>query len=541
MEQVSRVASKGSKKRMIRKLHNKKPSIQRVSVLDDGLAYNILDLDKTKLLKADNYNSVYLGKCKIRNATRRQKFRKPNYNCSLKFHKHKEVFEEFKINVDKCVIIDGCYETNCHTIQKQMVPEEVGKFSEYPNLDGVSFLFPTIKAVFRKLRQIGRFQKQEFDDVYNTEISVKKKPGMRYEECYKYKTKEEALETALKIAEKRWNYLDTTKTELIKRSEMFYGVYTIGARNKRDYDYDDGELATSRAVHMPELHVELTSSPWCDVFIDRLKEQSRGSIYIGNSLLDWPRLERDICDSSFLFEGDWKRFDSTLYLKIITCALTIMRCLFDHHDESIDNHFLGMYDSLSIKDYYVPRGKVFRLFHGLPSGVKSTSLLCSLVNLIVLIYCVGPEKSKNFNFIVGGDDFLVSCKDGKVDPETLKVQFESRAKELGMKLKFLKTKFHESEKIEECPSFYKYCIFKNSPVVPTSAVLERVFMPWNKNYSNDVELLKFLWNVMPSLGRPFSHLYLYYDLLSKLCFIKFVIGKLKLKNYLNFIKVSIIK
>jgi hypothetical protein len=517
MEKVSQAASSGLK--ASKRLSKKRGVTSRVYTLDDGLPYNVLDFDRLKSLKADGYNSKYLGKCKIRNATRRQKFRKPNLNCSIKYQKHLSVFENFNINVDKCVIIDGCYDTNLHTLQRQMTPDETGIFSEYPNRSNLEDLLPTIKVVLRKLKRIGILRTCSFDDVFETEISVDKKPGMRYEECLKQRTKKEALLSALETSKERWDYFDSTPVDEIEREKIHHGVYTIGARNKRDYDYTDGEVATSRAVHMPELHVELTSAPWCDAVISRILKLASGSIYIGNSLLDWPRLKTDLDDTTFTFEGDWKRFDSTLYLRMITCAVCIMRTFFDHNDEKIDSHFIAMYDSLAIKDYYVPRGKVFRLFHGLPSGVKSTALLGSIVNMIALVYCIGPEKSKEFNFIVGGDDFLVCCKSNKYNSDVLKTEFEKRSTQLGMKLKFLKTKYHESTKVEDCPCFYKYTIYDNSPVTPPSAVLERVFMPWNKNYTNDNNLLEFLWNVLPSLGRPMSHLYMFYDLLSKPCFI----------------------
>jgi hypothetical protein len=92
----------------------------------------------------------------------------------------------------------------------------------------------------------------------------------------------------------------------------------------------------------------------------------------------------------------------------------------------------------------------------------------------------------------------------------------SRAKRLGMEIKFLEIKKHESSEIDDCPVFYKYTIWKRGPVVPPQALLERIFMPWNKNYDNLIKIHKFLWDVMPSLGKPMSHLYIYYDYLSKM-------------------------
>jgi hypothetical protein len=445
---------------------------------------------------------------------------KPNDKSNIKFYKHREIFKEYDCNVDKCVIIKGCYHTNFTTLQRQMIPEVEGDFSKYPTYESINEFLPSVKVLFRKMKNVETLETQYEDCMLDTLVSIKKKPGHRYEECFKFKNKEEATEVAHKYAKLRWRYLSDTKTGNIDRTKMFHGVYTIGARNKRDHQYEDGEAATSRAVHMPEMHVELTSSPWCDVVVDKLKEIAKGPIYIGNSLLDWYRMKTDLKNSKFCLEGDWKRFDSTLYLRIITCALAVLRCFFEPNNDKIDRHFIGMYDSLAIKDYYVPQGRVFRLFHGLPSGVKSTSLLGSIINLIVLIYCIGPEKSKNFNFIVGGDDFLVGCNSDKINEEEIIESFNANAIKLGMKLKFLKKKYWENTKIEDCPCFYKYTVFKNNPVVPPSAMLERVFMPWNKNYREDATLLQFLWDVMPSLGKPMSHLLIYYGYLSTMCFLK---------------------
>jgi hypothetical protein len=173
-----------------------------------------------------------------------------------------------------------------------------------------------------------------------------------------------------------------------------------------------------------------------------------------------------------------------------------------------------MYDTLAIKDYNLPGGRVVRAYQGIPSGVKATSLLGSIINLIALIYCVGPKISKDFNFIVGGDDFLISARNNKHEWDEILNLMEERSEEIGMKFKILKKKNYESKNIEDCPVFYKYTIYKGYPVVPTSAVLERVFMPWNKRYNTDKKVRKFLLDVMPSLGKPMSHHLLYYDYLS---------------------------
>jgi hypothetical protein len=495
--------------------------------LDDGYVHKINDeqIDGKYINKiyTDGYNSKYLGKSEVRNGTRKQKFRKPPTSSLIKYVLNKEIFDEFEVDVNKCVIVDGCFETNKQTLKSQLIPASPeGVFTRYPTVKNLELFDDTVKTIFRKLKNIGIIDVQTFDDVYLTEISPNKKPGFRYEEEFRQTTKTEALPTALKLARKRWDYASKSTVKIIDRNKIKPGVYTIGARNKRDYTYENMEAASSRVVHMPELHCELTSAPWCDAFIDRLKELAKGPIYLGNSILDWFRLNKDSYDSAFILEGDWKKFDSTLYIKIITTALAVLRCFYPHNNKYIDKHFILMYDTLSIKDYYTVGGNVFRAFHGLPSGVKSTSILGSIINLISLVFCIGPSQSRMFNFIVGGDDFLVCCKNNSIDPDDLCEQMEHNSEVLGMKFKFLKIKQFNAENVEDCPVFYKYTIYKGFPVVPTSSVLERVFMPWNKSYNTSLSVKKFLYDVMPSLGKPMSHLLLYYDYLSSSLYFLFL-------------------
>jgi hypothetical protein len=483
---------------------------KKYAVLRNGSVFYFKDNNKEyTVLKADNYNSYFLGKSKIRNSTRPQSFRKANWRCNYLYHSFKKVLEDYDVDVDKCVIVTGSYDTNQHTLQRTMIPEVEGKFSEHPNPENVKIFQNVIKVMFRKMKMYGKLETPSFDSVYHTRISKDKKPGFRYEECFKMHTKKDALPSALKIAKVRWDYLSNTRITDLKRENMCFGVYTIGARNKRDHTYEDDELAISRAVHMPELHVELTTAPWFDSFTDRIKEVQKGPIYIGNSILSSNRLKKDIEDSKFVLEGDFKRFDSTLYLIAITCGLAFSRCFYDLNSDYVDSHFCGIYDSLALKDYYTVGGKVFRMFHGLPSGVKCTCLLGSIINLMTLLFCV-KKNFKNFNFIVGGDDFLLSSNKGMKGSELFVNKVKNRIKLLGMRFKFLDIKYYNSDSINECPTFYKYCIYKGHAVTPTQAMLERVLMPWNKKYDSDIEMFKFLKDVMPSLGEPMSHLYIYY-------------------------------
>jgi len=135
---------------------------------------------------------------------------------------------------------------------------------------------------------------------------------------------------------------------------------------------------------------------------------------------------------------------------MITASVAVWRCFFDLNDPKVDQHFIGIYYSLILKDYYLPGGKVFRIFHGLPSGVKETSLLGSIINLIAQIFCIGPGLAKHFNFIVGGDDFVTMCKIDGLNEDDLRSKFMKRATLLGIKIKFLDIKHHNSKNLKDC-------------------------------------------------------------------------------------------
>lgn len=90
-----------------------------------------------------------------------------------------------------------------------------------------------------------------------------------------------------------------------------------------------------------------------------------------------------------------------------------------------------------------------------------------------------------------------------------------------MNLKFIKIKTINPNFLEELPCFYKYVVAGYAPAIPASAMLERVFMRWNKEYNLYSEFDKFLLDVMPSLSKPGSNLIFYYMLLCVIYFKNF--------------------
>lgn len=455
----------------------------------------------------DGINSKFYGKHAIRNNTRRQKFLKNHLTSSVFYNHFQDVFDDYEVDVDRNVVVQGCWETNRHTLQRQMIPESHGDFTATDETMDIRALDRHVRNVLRKLK-ISLLPKVQKNDMLFCSFNLDAYAGFKYDNYLRRPYKRQVIPEAVRMAYKRWDKI----TEGNFNHESIYpSLYTIGARNKRDFTYDDNEVASSRVVHMPEMHVEMTSGPWTDQITEGIKNLKEGPIFIGNSLLDSQRLNKVLERSNIAVEGDWKRYDSTLYSRMIIAATAILRCFYEPDDQEIDNHFIAILDSLLIKDYYTPGGNLYRLYHGLPSGVKSTNLIGSLINMIALDFCCNSGSNRKFDYVTGGDDFLIGARIDEREVDAFLDKLDDRSKKIGMQFKFLKVKYHKSEYVEDLPCFYKYSINKsNDPVIPTSAMLERVFLPWNKSYSDIKDIYQFLVDVMPSLGHPSSSLMLFY-------------------------------
>lgn len=470
---------------------------------------------KTKVIQkreilVDNKNSCYLGRHYIRRGERKEKFFNAPSTARDFYRCNKEFFKNFDIDVEKCVTAEGNWITNKSYLQNIAVPDE--SFGSTASIkDFRKLIDPIVKSIIPKIPfQI--LESAEYSDCKFVEYNKTTLSGFRYVEYLNFRTKDEASNLALTIAENRWNYIEkcARKQNNIDRSKICPGIYSVGARNKRDYTWEVDDEVKSRAVHMPEFHTEILSSCWIDPITEHLVECGRGAIYSGNTYLKYERYAKMLAGKSISYEGDWKGFDSTLYLNIILVSLSLLRCFYKFESDRIDKHFIAIFDTIGIKDYYTAGGYMYRVIHGLPSGIKATNLLGSIINLIALGFCTGVDDLKKIDFAVGGDDFIISPQDDvELDIDSMK----ERAKILGMEFKFIEKKYTNSKSVSDLPVFFKYIVKDGKPLIPNIALYERVFMPWNTPLKDIYDVKTHIEELFPSFSYPhtgFLPVYYYY-------------------------------
>jgi hypothetical protein len=464
-------------------------------------------------LLTDGKNSVYVCRHIIRNGDRQQSFRRSPDPMMEVFYKNKELFSNFDVDVNRGIIADGCFKTNKTILQRTMVPDTESFLNGLPNMSTIKLFKKTIKSTIRKLK-IPVLAPADKDDMKFSRFDKNTYPGFFYKEYLNLSTKEKASPYALEIANEKWDCIEkcNNNKKTFLRNELFPGTYTVGARNKRDLTYEDFDVLSSRAVHMPEFHNELHSSVWTDPISNYIRDLKRGPIYIGNSFIDFQRMYKDMGVCSTILEGDVKRFDSRVWLNLIIIAVSLSRLYYPLDDESIDNHFIAIFDTIAIKDYYTPGGYIYRMIHGIPSGVKSTTLYGSFINLVMQSFFNEGFESKKINYCIGGDDFLVGYK-FSIDDNVIS-NIEQKAIDCGWELKYLSRKSFSSPDVEGKPYFYKYTIDRGEPIISMTTLLERSFLPWNKKYNNFSEIFNFLLDIIPSLAAPRSHFLIFYELCS---------------------------
>lgn len=474
--------------------------------------------NRTKM-QYDRINSKGFGKIHIRVGNRPQSYFK-NCESSVNFYnRNKDVFKHYEVDVDSNLVVNGNYDTNKHTLEATACPVDVnGDPFPLPVYDDFLSCKKIIMAIVRKLK-INVISSPKFEDNLMSHFNADSQPGFSQFLINKHKTKRTAYKTSVVAAKNICGKLDKIAYDskmgelvysFIKNKPVASNMYTIGARNKRESNYDDLELATSRAVHMPEFNNEISTCAWIDGISDSIKNSKNNPIYIGNSITRFERFEKDIDSSVHCIEGDWRKYDSTIKLLGLLIATCISRLYYPMHCKRATVYFYWVFYLHSVKNYYLPGGSVIRIYNGLPSGTKCTTIWNSFYNLFALLYCCNNLNYRKLSFAVGGDDFVILSKE-EVLSEQIDI-IKTKADDLGMEFKFLKNKVKNSSTISDLPYFYKYSVRNGVPVVSPATLMERIFSPFNINIKSNSEFLSFLNDLLPNLGYPSSTHIIYYSI-----------------------------
>lgn len=473
-----------------------------------------------KDLMCDNINSYEFGKIHVQDGTRPQKCSKTPHKASEFYNIYKECFNQFEIDADKNVVVSGNYETNRHTLQDTAIPAfEPEEESLYPTIELFESYKPVIMSVVKKL-SITQLSSSTISDMDRSYFDPTTHPGFTQQKLCKKNTKEHAFKTSRHVARSIFNQLDkiskTTRSKLVSnfitKRPRTRGLYSIGARNKRDFTYDNYEVAKSRAVHMPEFHNEMVIAPWLDEINELIKCEASGPIYIGNSISSYERYQKDVNKRKFYYEGDWRHYDSTIRVIGLLIVCCIARLYYPLYCKRADVHFYFIFYNIVIKDYLQPGGNVTRILNGLPSGSKCTSIFNSIYNCVALLKVLEGHDYKKINLAVGGDDFVIFSDIELSEVEIDKIK--QNAFNIGMEFKIFEPKSFETDNVEHQPYFYKYSVKGDKPIISTSILLERILMPFNLVVKNNIEYLEFLDAQIPLLGFPTTALLPFYAIYS---------------------------
>jgi len=331
--------------------------------------------------------------------------------------------------------------------------------------------------------------------------------GLRYEKFLKKgkKTilmKEEHASEGLFLAETIFKKV--TQGEICGINNLF----SCGGREKRESDrWEDGKILSSRGVMMPELHHVLLEGTASRPVEKHFFDKDSGPIYLGQGFAHrgWERLKRDLEWSDTVIEGDWKKFDNNVLREHILVAFSIVRSFYGYC-KKMDRLFQYLCANYIEKILVTPGAYCFKYGKGIPSGSGFTALVGSLVNFILLsIICYDLNiKANQVRFAIGGDDFLIFIR-GSCDRPKIRSYLEDFPKKYGLEIKGLRICDPFSDNINECPSFYKTCIYKGLPTVRPDHLFEQVALPLSKARGSK-NVLEFIQAYLVSVPYLFDHI-----------------------------------
>lgn len=111
------------------------------------------------------------------------------------YERYKKSFESQGVNVDRGVVMSGCFRSNKPTLQRTMIPEVDSNFSKHPTMELIKEKEYARKSMIRKL-QIRELVERKIDDMSYSYFNMSTYSGLMYDEYFNYKTKSDAFSIA---------------------------------------------------------------------------------------------------------------------------------------------------------------------------------------------------------------------------------------------------------------------------------------------------------------------------------------------------------
>jgi len=279
--------------------------------------------------------------------------------------------------------------------------EHLKRYWELPRnkLKGANYYIDLIEKIEGEIIRLPQLKTPHKDYIRSVNINERSHAGFMTN-LYYGGSKGKSFNTTHKFAKHLY--------EMIKRFPIKWtGLYELSGRGKDiNLDAGDGSPAITRIIMIPEFTLTLIGSMFSQTIGQFLKYDEQNCVFIGR---DINKVSKSLIDErfQFLFNNDWKTFDSSITPDLILAACSILRSCFPEDREN-DRIWYFLASSLIDKYVVLPKGGVWCIKKGLPSGHPLTSLvetLCNVLSWLDIMYEIwGPGLLKFVKFWLSGDD-----------------------------------------------------------------------------------------------------------------------------------------
>lgn len=285
--------------------------------------------------------------------------------------------------------------------------EHLKKYWELPrnNLKGAQYYIELLSKIEGEVFRLPQLKLPSADYLDSVRINRNSHPGFMTNLMFGH-NKEKAYGKSLIFAKHLYR--------LIRKFPIKWtGLYELSGRGKDiNLDKGDGSPALTRIIMIPEFPLNLIASMFSQTIGQFLKYDKQNILFIGK---DISKNGKHLIDSKFpfCFNNDWSAFDSSITPDLILAAIGIIRSCFPD-DREVDRVFYFLASSLIHKYVVLPKGGVWNIKKGLPSGHPLTSLIETICNVLgwldIMHFIWGDKLLQYVKMFFSGDDGRILTK-----------------------------------------------------------------------------------------------------------------------------------